>query len=256
MEALSAPEAKEHVDGLYRKVAQRWQERVREGEFMQRFAAGTLPREVLALFFKNWGAYTIEINTIVASTYHKYVHFFKQHPDLMAAMGDKIADEFIHPKPPGHVLIMLQTAEALGVSRDEVCAQPMMAEFRGKLDFARAVLYEGTAAEWFACNCGEEMIGYWAGECFRILTTRYGLTPEQAVYFSKHEEADLEEHDEGVMGHGQFNRACLQRLIETGQAWERPTYGLEYCALTFIDLHGLLLRSTLEAARRLQLVPA
>ena len=42
------------VDGLYRRVAERWQERVREGEFMQRFAAGTLPREVLALFFKKF----------------------------------------------------------------------------------------------------------------------------------------------------------------------------------------------------------
>jgi pyrroloquinoline quinone (PQQ) biosynthesis protein C len=252
VEALSSAEAREYVDGLYRKVAQRWQERVREGEFMQRFAAGTLPREVLALFFKNWGAYTIEINTIVASTYHKYIHFFKQHPDLMAAMGEKISDEFMHPKPPGHVLIMLQTAEALGVTREEVCSQPIMAEFRGKLDFARAVLYEGTAAEWFALGAGEEMIGYWAGECFEILTTKYGLRPEQAVYFSKHHEADLEEHDDGVMGHGQFNRTTLQRLLESGQGWERPTYGMEYCALTFIDLHGLLLRGTLEAARREQ----
>src|SRR5437773_758008 len=101
MEALDAAQAQAYVEELYRKAAQRWQERVREGEFMQRFAAGTLPREVLALFFKNWGAYTIEINTIVACAYHKYLHFFKQHPDLMAAMGEKIADEFMHPEPPG-----------------------------------------------------------------------------------------------------------------------------------------------------------
>ena len=254
MQALSEQEAQAYVEALYRKAGQRWQERVREGEFMQRFAAGTLPREVLALFFTNWGAYTIEINTIVACAYHKFLHFFKQHPDLMAAMGEKIADEFMHPKPPGHVLIMMQTAEALGVTREEVCSQPIMAELRGKLDFARAVLYEGTAAEWFALGAGEEMIGYWSGECFEILTSKYGFTPEQAIYFSKHHEADLEEHDEGVMGHGQFNRTTLQRLLESGQAWERATYGMEYCALTFIDLHGLLMRSTLEAARRGQLV--
>ncbi len=255
METLDSAQAKAYVDGLYRLVAQRWQERVREGEFMQRFAAGALPREVLQLFFRNWGAYTIEINTIVASTYHKYIHFFKQHPDLLSAMGEKIADEFTHPRPPGHKLLMLQTAAALGIGEAEVCGQPLLAEFRGKLDFARAVLYEGTAAEWFSLNCGEEMIGHWAGECFQILTTHYGLTPEQAIYFSKHHEADLEEHD-GVIGHGQFNRLCLQRLLETGQGWERPTYGMEYCALTFIDLHGLLLQGILDAARRQQLVPA
>ena len=254
MEALDAPQAKAYVEELYRKAAQRWEERVNDGEFMRRFVAGTLPVEVLGLFFRNWGAYTIEINTIVACAYQQFVHFFKQHPDLMAAMGEKIADEFIHPKPPGHVLIMLQTAEALGVTREEVCSQPMLAEFRGKLDFARAILYEGTAAEWFALGAGEEMIGHWAGLCYEVLTTKYGLTPEQAIYFSKHHEADLEEHDEGVMGHGQFNRTTLQRLLETGQDWERPTYGMEYCALTFIDLHGLLLRGTLEVAQRQQLI--
>ena len=254
MEALGEQEAREYVEGLYKKAAQRWEERVNQGEFMQRFVEGTLPREVMQLFFKNWGAYTIEINTIVACAYQKFLHFFKQHPDLMAGMGEKIADEFIHPKPPGHVLIMMQTAEALGLTREEICSQPMLAEFRGKVDFARAVLYEGTAAEWFALGAGEEMIGHWSGLCNRVLQEKYGFTPEQAIYFGKHYEADLEEHDEGVMGHGEFNRTTLQRLLMTGQGWERPTYGMEYCALTFIDLHGLLMQGSLDAARRLQLV--
>ena len=44
METLDAAQARAYVDELYGKAAQRWQERVREGEFMQRFAAGTLPR--------------------------------------------------------------------------------------------------------------------------------------------------------------------------------------------------------------------
>src|SRR5215218_3053693 len=116
MQALSEQEAQAYVEALYRKAGQRWQERVNEGEFMRQFVAGTLPREVFAFFFRNWGAYTIEINTIVACAYQKFLHFFKQHQDLMAAMGEKIADEFVHPKPPGHVLIMMQTAEALGLT--------------------------------------------------------------------------------------------------------------------------------------------
>jgi pyrroloquinoline quinone (PQQ) biosynthesis protein C len=256
MEALSEREAQAYVEGLYRKAAQRWEERVNQGEFMRQFTAGTLPMEVLALFFRNWGAYTIEINTLIACAYQKFLHFFKQHEDLMAAMGDKISDEFIHPRPPGHVLVMFQTAEAVGAKREDILRQPMLAEFRGKIDFARAILYEGTCAEWFALGAGEEMIGHWSGHCFQVLTTKYGLTAEQAVYFSKHHEADLEVHDEGVLGHGQFNRMALRRLLETGQGWERPTYGMEYCARTFIDLHGLLLRGTLEEARRTQLVRA
>jgi hypothetical protein len=63
-------------------------------------------------------------------------------------------------------------------------------------------------------------------------------------------EADLGEHEEGVMGHASFNRMALQRLLETGMADERPTYGLEYCAMTSVDLHGVMLRAALEEANR------
>src|SRR5205823_3992292 len=83
--------------------------------------------------------------------------------------------------------------------------------------------------------------------------TKYGLSADEAAFFSKHHEADLEEHDEGSIGHGQLNRITLQRLLETGQAWERPTYGIEYCALAFTDLHGPVLQATPDAARRRRL---
>ena len=52
------------------------------------------------------------------------------------------------------------------------------------------------------------------------------------------------------MGHGSFNRMALQRLLETGMAEERPTYGLEYCAMTSVDLHGAMLRAAMEEAER------
>jgi pyrroloquinoline quinone (PQQ) biosynthesis protein C len=256
MPGLSTQEAKARVDAIYQKVAQRWQERVAPSEFMQRFREGTLPLEVLRIFFKNWGAYTIEINTLMACGYHKHLTFFKQHRDLMAAMGEKIADEFMHPRPPGHFLIMFETAQALGLTESDLCEQPMLAEFRGKIDFARTLLYEGTTAEWFAGQATEEMMGHWAGECYGILTTKYGFTPEQAIYFSTHHQADLEEHEGSVMGHASFNRLTLQRLLETGEAWERKTYGLEYCAVTPIDLHALLLRGAVDAAAREALAPA
>jgi hypothetical protein len=60
----------------------------------------------------------------------------------------------------------------------------------------------------------------------------------------------LAEHEEGVMGHASFNRMALQRLLEKGMADERPTYGLEYCAMTSVDLHGVMLRAAMEAAER------
>lgn len=249
-QTMSPPDAKAVVDELYRKVAERWDKRVNATPFMTQLVDGKLPRRVLQIFFRNWGAYTIEVNTLVAATYHKHLTFFKRHRDLMAPMGVKIADEFIHPKPPGHFLVMLETAKALGLSEEDVFNQSMLSDFRGKIDFLRGILYEGTVAEWYASITTEEQIGRWSAVCYKALTEKYGLTREQATYFATHVEADLEEHEEGIIGHASFNRMALQRLLESGMADERHTYGLEYCAMTSVDLHGVMLGSALREAEQ------
>ncbi len=117
---IPSQEAKAIVDGLYAKVRERWEARVNQKPFMQQLMAGKLPHKTLQLFFRNWGAYTIEINTLTACTYHRNITFLKVNRDLMGPIGEKIADEFIHPKPPGHFLVMMETAKALGLSEDEV----------------------------------------------------------------------------------------------------------------------------------------
>src|SRR5207253_4536059 len=143
---MNSVEAKVFVDNFYKKVAARWKERVTNGAFMEKLRAGTLPRAALRLFFKNWGAYTIEINTLEAASYHKHIHFFRKHRDLMAPMAQKLADELIHPQPPGHVHVVLETARALGITDDEVFVSPMLAEFRAKIDFKLWIPRQGTVA--------------------------------------------------------------------------------------------------------------
>ncbi len=249
-EKMSPREAKGMVDELYAKVAQRWEEKVNHTPFMTRFTEGKLPLKVLKTFFRNWGAFTIEINTLTACSYQRFLPFFKKNRDLMAPLGEKIADEFIHPKPPGHYLVMLQTAQAFGLTEEEIFNQPMISEFRAKIDFMRSILYEGPPAEWYGCVTTEEQIGHWSRACYKALTEHYGFTREQATYFATHYEADLADHEEGVMGHGSFNRLVLQRLLEMGMADERHTYGVEYCAMTSVDLHGVMQRSALEEAER------
>ena len=228
--SMDSQQAKALVDEHYRKVAKRWQERVTDGPFMMQLRAGKLPENALKIFFKNWGSYTIEINTLEAASYHKHISFFRKHRDLMAPMAAKLADELIHPKPPGHVHVVVETAKALGITEDEIFLAPMLAEF-------------------YAAGATEEQTGYWSAEFFKALTAHYGLSREQAVYFSTHEEADLEEH-EGVMGHGSFRRLVLQRLFEDGMALARPGYSLEYCGLTAVDLHGVCLQAALDCADR------
>jgi pyrroloquinoline quinone (PQQ) biosynthesis protein C len=244
---MNSVEAKAFVDEFYKKVAARWKERVTNSAFMEKLGAGTLPRAALRLFFKNWGAYTIEINTVEAASYHKHIHFFRKHRDLMAPMAQKLADELVHPKPPGHVHVVLETAKALGISEDEIFLSPMLAEFRAKIDFKRSILWEGTVAEFYAAGATEEQTGYWSADFFKALTRHYGLSAEEAIYFSTHEEADLKEHADGVMGHGSFRRLVLQRLLEDRMAEVRPGYSLEYCGLTAVDLHGVILQAALNA---------
>ena len=82
----SAQEAKAIVDELYRRVRDRWEVKVNQTAFMQQLMSGKLPLKVLQTFFLNWGAYTIEINTLTACTYHKNLTFFKVHRDLMGPM--------------------------------------------------------------------------------------------------------------------------------------------------------------------------
>ena len=247
---MNSVEAKVFVDEFYKKVAARWKERVTNSAFMEKLREGTLPRAALRLFFKNWGAYTIEINTVEAASYHKHIHFFRKHRDLMAPMAQKLADELVHPKPPGHVHVVLETAKALGIADDEIFLSPMLAEFRAKIDFKRSILWEGTVAEFYAAGATEEQTGYWSADFFKALTRHYGLSAEEAIYFSTHEEADLKEHADGVMGHGSFRRLVLQRLLEDGMAEARPGYSLEYCGLTAVDLHGVILQAALNAPAR------
>jgi pyrroloquinoline quinone (PQQ) biosynthesis protein C len=246
---MSRDDAKLYVDEIYQQVANRWRQRVSSSQFMKGLVTGKLSKEAFRIFFKNWGAYTIEINTLEAASYHKHIHFFRKHRDLMAAMADKLADELIHPKPPGHVHVVMETAKALGITEDEIFVSPMLAEFRAKIDYFRAIVWEGTVAEFYAAGATEEQFGHWAGEVFTALTTHYDLTPQEAVYFSLHEEADTREHEGGIMGHGSFRRMVLQRLLEDG-AEVRPGYTLEYCALSSIDLHGVILEAALNAAAR------
>jgi len=243
---MTPEEAINFVNQLNTQVLRRWDERVSQGAFMKRLTEGSLPLSAIQTFFRNWGNFTVEINTLIAASYHKHIGFFKRHSDLLAPFGAKVADEFIHPKPPGHVLVMLQTAKALGLTEEEILRRPMLPGARAILDFKRALLWEGTVAEWWFSMLTEEPIGHWAAAWFQALTTRYGFTRDQAIYFSTHEEADLKEHDDGVMGHGSFNRMVMQRILEDGYADVRAGYSLEYCAFASVDLYGLMHRAAYE----------
>lgn len=250
-EKLSASEAKAYVDHLYSRMYDRWEEKIQRGPFMTKLREGKLPLPVIRQFFKNWGRFSLEVNALNALSYHTHLPFFVHHFDLLGPFCAKIADELISPRPPGHVLVLLQTAEAMKLSPKEVLQDPYLPEARAINDFCHKVFIDGSLVELWGLHVFEESLSRWSGEWFEALTTRYGFTAEQAVYFSTHEEADLKPHalgegGEEAMGHGVFNRTVLQRALEQGKIEFRVGYPMEYCAVTMVDLHAQMKRAAME----------
>jgi pyrroloquinoline quinone (PQQ) biosynthesis protein C len=159
--------------------------------------------------------------------------------DLLPAFTDKIAEELIAPKPPGHTLILLETANALGLSKPELFEQPASAAGRAISDYCRRVFQDGSIAELWALHTFEETLGHWSKQWAEALTAHYGLSRREVIYFTAHAEADLIQHQDH-MGHGPLNRMILQRIFEQDLTSTKLGYALEYCAYTMVDLHSLM----------------
>ena len=237
---MSPTAAKAFVDGLNKKIIQRWDERVTKGQFMGRFVEGKLPLSAIRLFFKNWGNFTVEINTLIAASYHKHIGFLNATRIYWACSAPRSPMNSSIRSRPGMFWSCSRPRRHWGSAKDQILREPMLPEARAILDFKRGLLWEGTVAEWWFSMLTEEPIGHWAATWFKTLTTKYGFNPQQAIYFSTHEEADLKEHDDGVMGHGSFNRIVMQRILEDGYADTREGYNLEYCATAAVDLYGVM----------------
>ena len=243
-------EARRYVDRLYRLCHERFTEQVLRSQLMRELAAGTLPMETIRLFWKNWAFFVFEVNNIVAMAYQRHIGFLKRHPDLLASFSAKVADEYIHPKPPGHVRIVLEQGRILGLTDEDMIACPMIPECRALLEWRRGLLYEGTMLEYWTSLLNEENVGHWAREFGRALTEKYGLSWEKIRYFKTHEEADLETHEDGILGHGEFNRTVVQRLVEGGLVEMRPGYSPEYCVETSAAYFGLFMDGVYRHARK------
>jgi pyrroloquinoline quinone (PQQ) biosynthesis protein C len=247
---LTEAEAKAYVDYLYATLYQHAQEKIYRSAFMTQLRAGDLPMPVIRQFFKNWGRFSLEVNALNALSYYTHLPFFVRHFDLLGPFCAKIADELISPRAPGHVLVLLQTAEKMGLSRKEVLEDPYLPAARAINDFCHKIFIDGSIVELWGLHVFEESLSAWSGEWFAALTTRYGFTQEDAIYFSTHEKADMEPHrlggsTEEAMGHGAFNRTVLTRALQENVEF-RAGYSIEYCALTMVDLHAQMKQAALD----------
>jgi pyrroloquinoline quinone (PQQ) biosynthesis protein C len=249
-EKLSAEEAKAYVDYLYSKLDQAWHERIHKGPFMTQLRDGSLPLPAIRQFFKNWGRFSMEFNGLNAFSYYAHLPFFVRNFELLGPFCAKITDKLISPKAPGHVLVLLQTAEVMGLGRKEMLEDPYLPAARAINDFCHKIFIDGSIAELWGLHVFEESLSRWSGEWYTALTTIYGFTKEQAIYFSTHEEADRKSHNldtdgEKIVGHDGFNRTVLERVLQDGVEF-RAGYTIEYCALTMVELHAQMKQAAMD----------
>jgi pyrroloquinoline quinone (PQQ) biosynthesis protein C len=242
---MEAAQAKTYVDTLYKELYDHWDQKINQGSFMTQLRRGTLPLPCLRRFFKDWGLFSIEVVALNAVSYYVHLPFFIHNFDLLPAFSDKIAEELISPKPPGHTLILLDTARALGLSKEELFQQPASAAGRAISDYCRRVFQDGSIAELWGLHAFEETLGHWSKQWAAALTDHYGFSSREAIYFVAHAEADLVQH-EAHMGHGPLNRMILQRILEQDRSATRLGYDPKYCAFTMVDLQSLMESNAIE----------
>ena len=242
---LNESQSKEFIAELAAKCATRWKQTVDQTRFMDELRAGKLKKETIQLFYKNWGSFVPVINSVYTSAFYRHLWFFVKNVDLMEVYTQKVLDEFGHPSPPGHIQILMSTGAALGLTKEEVLLSPMLPECRALPDFHRTLINDGQIQEYWFSVLWEHPFGVSCLDFFKALTKFYGLTTEQASYFSKYHEADTMDHLDRK-AHGEVTKTVLVRLLQEGVN-ERPGYSAEYCAVTPADLNALFMDACYKA---------
>ena len=224
-----------------RSFAYSWLTRnVLEHPFMRDVKEGTLPKEKVQEFFRQWYSFALEVNTSMGTLYHRFNALTRRLPELENILTDKIADEFGNPGPGGHIRTLEATAQLLGVNRAELVDAKLSPHARAFCDFTVRITLEGTIGEYATRVCFVEGQAWrFSGAFHRALAAHY-LPKEQEHYFGLHEEADSKEHA-GHMGHGESARKMVELLIEHDEFKFRPGFSPEYIIAMVYKLRGLML---------------
>lgn len=227
---MTPQEAKTKVAALRRIVLDTYEKEIRNHPFFTELRSGTLERDHLRFWIKNWYAFALEVNTGMATVYHQFVGFFKRHPELEDMIAQKIGEEFTTPALGGHARMLLRLGKALGVEPRDMIEAELIPEARGLVDFFVRSWIDVPLAECYAIHLEEEIFGFISHDFRTHLPKHYGLTLEDIRYFRVHEEADLSEE------HGGTNQRILEKALEEGYGNERAGWPLEYCSRVAVQM--------------------
>ena len=159
---MEPAEAKAFVDNLYKDVYAHWDKKINRGAFMTQLRNGTLPLPCLRRFLKTGGFFPSRWSPSTPFRTTSICRFLSRTTICLPAFSDKIAEELIAPKPPGHILILLETANALGLSKEELFEQPASAPGRAISDYCRRVFQDGSIIELWGAHAYEETLAHWS----------------------------------------------------------------------------------------------
>lgn len=242
---VSRQEAERIADEYVALTARLYNQRLLSHPFMRGLEQGTVSNDQLKKFIQNWYTFALEVNTAASTIYHRYISFYKTHPELEDLITSTISEEFSEPGPGGHIRTMQRLGEAAGLTREEMAAARLIPEARAWVDFQVRLLTEGTLAEAATDFICEGEFGRFAEVFFKALTARYNYSPRSSQYFKDHYEADAAGRaappNRPGASHGERGRKLLVTLLEEGLVEERTGWGLDYTFEITVDMFALLL---------------
>ena len=182
--------------------------------FYRAWNAGALDREILKNYTKQYFKQELAFPRHLAAIYAKC----DKLEDRQAVLRNLVEEDH---GPDNHSELLLRFAEGLGLSREEVWAEPALDETAATVATFERLCQQGSAAEGMAAVYAyEAMIPEVAESKLSGLRQHYGIEDQRTTaFFSVHESADRE--------HRAWDLELLRRLTSEGSESERVVASAE-----------------------------
>lgn len=205
------PTARQRIERFRRLAREQNQNSMMSHPVTAAICGGRASRDLLKALVLNLYSFALESNAAAVG-----IKQWNRRQMLLGApeinfvvVTEKVIDELTNPGPSGHMRMLEILWKTLGGAREELLLSSPSTEVRVYSDHhVRATLDEGRS------SFDEEQFGHWSALIYQALVKHYDFTPEQAIYFKEHGEADTMEHRDGIASHGEMENLAVIRRFE------------------------------------------
>jgi len=203
--------ARERIQGFRKLAREQNQNSMMQHPVTVAICEGRASRDLLKALVLNLYTFALESNAAaVGIKQWNRRQMLLGAPELnFVVVTEKVIDELTNPGPSGHMRMLEILWRTLGGTREELLLSSPSTEVRVYSDHhVRSTLDEGRS------SFDEEQFGHWSALIYQALVKHYDFTPEQAIYFKEHGEADTMEHRDGITSHGEMENLAVIRRFE------------------------------------------